>query len=223
MENFEKKNTVKATNQVSQNVFVLGDMMNGEPKIMFLGNSITKHGVAPQIGWHGDWGMGASSIENDYVHICMNKILKKYPDAVFCIVQGAVWERSYRNCNIDEYFKEASNFNPDVMICLLSENVINEDFDSEIFIAELHKFHKYLSGKNKNAKIIVCSNFFNNEEKTKALELYAEKYSTEFVFISDLILDEENLASKYEHEGIKIHPGDKGMRIIAERITEKIM
>jgi len=220
MENFEIKNTVKATNQVSQNVFTLGDI-EGNPKIMFLGNSITKHGKKEEIGWYGDWGMGASSIENDYVHICISKILEKYPNSAFCMVQGAVWERSYRDCNFDEYFKEAATFNPDVIICILSENVINEDFEPDVFINQLHSLHKYLSGQNTNTKIIVCSNFFNNEEKTKAIKLYSEKYFAEFVFISDIISDKDNLASQFEHEGIKIHPGDKGMRIIADRIMEK--
>lgn len=69
--------------------------------------------------------------------------------------------------------------------------------------------------------IIVVSNFFNNEEKTNAIKKYAETFNAKFVFVSDLILDKSNLADEYEHEGIKIHPGDKGMRIIAERIMKE--
>jgi len=220
MENYESKNTVKAENQVSE--FVSRDENeNGSPKILFLGNSITRHEPAPEIGWYGDWGMAASSAEKDYVHLCKKEILKKYPNAVFCTVQGSSWERSYRGCDFDEYFKEAKDFDPDVIICLISENITNEDFETDVFIEQFHNFHNYLSGNNKSTKIIVASNFFNNEEKSEAIKQYAEKYNASFVYVSDLIKDKENLAKGYEHEGIQIHPGDKGMEIIAERIMKE--
>ena len=217
MENFESKNTVKAENQVSHYVYKIG---NGTPKILFLGNSITRHEPAPQIGWYGDWGMAASDISKDYIHICMREILKKYEDAAFCVVQGSSWERAYRGCDLDEYFASSKGFDPDVIICLLSENITNEDFDADVFIEQFHIFHKYLSGSNENTKIIVLSNFFNNEEKTKAIEEYAKKYGAEYIHVSDLIADKENLAKGFEHEGIQIHPGDKGMEIIASRIMK---
>ena len=62
------KNTVSAENQLKQNscVTFFGD---GNLKILFVGNSITRHGVLEEIGWLNDHGMAASSIDKDYVHL----------------------------------------------------------------------------------------------------------------------------------------------------------
>lgn len=218
MENFEAKNTVKSTNQVSQFVYSLSDT-KGKPRILFLGNSITKHGKAPQIGWNGDWGMAASSEDKDYVHICMQEIKEKYPEASFFLVQGAEWERAYKDCDLEEKFSSAKDFNPDVIICCLCANVPEDYFEHDSFIKAMHNLHQFLSGHN--TKIIVTSSFFNNEKKNNAIRDYCEKYETHFVYISDIIYNKSNLAVGFQHEGIKIHPGDKGMAIIASRIMEK--
>ena len=45
-------------------------------KILFLGNSITLHGPAPEIGWTGNWGMAASARDKDYVHQLLDRISK---------------------------------------------------------------------------------------------------------------------------------------------------
>ena len=45
-------------------------------KMLFLGNSITLHGPAPEIGWTGDWGMAASAREKDYVHQLLDRVSK---------------------------------------------------------------------------------------------------------------------------------------------------
>ena len=59
-------------------------------KILFIGNSITKHGPKPEIGWENDCGMAASSLENDYVHQLMSKIRTVDSEARFAI--QAAWE-----------------------------------------------------------------------------------------------------------------------------------
>lgn len=79
---------VSRENQVKQLVFFNGKK-DSNPKIMFIGNSVTLHGPSESIGWYGNWGMAASSLDKDYVYVFINEIIKIYPDAEFCIVQAS--------------------------------------------------------------------------------------------------------------------------------------
>ena len=93
-----EKNTVNARGQLtdSKAVRFFGADNNGL-RIMFVGNSITLHGVLKEIGWNNEWGMAASSAENDYVHILISKTKEYDPRAAFCICQVAAWEIDYKN------------------------------------------------------------------------------------------------------------------------------
>ena len=39
------------------------------PRVLILGNSITRHGPKADIDWHTNWGMAASALEKDFAHI----------------------------------------------------------------------------------------------------------------------------------------------------------
>lgn len=221
MENLENKNTVQSKNQVSNYMYFEGTE-NSSKRIMFIGNSITWHGPAPHIGWYGDWGMAASAREKDYVHLIMKYIKEKYPDAYFCVIQAAEWERNYKECKLDELFSEAKSFMPDIIITRLSENIFAEDFDCNLLVEKMNELHKYFAYEKDEVKILVTSNLFNNQIKDEALKKYAERFAAEYVYIDDYCKNEDNKALEFEHEGVRLHPGDKGMRFIADRIIDTL-
>ena len=215
-ENLEKKNTVSAKGQVMEHVEHEGKA-DGSPRIMFVGNSITRHEPAPKIGWNHNHGMAASSRERDYVHTVIREVQKKHPDAAFCTVQAGVWEMNYTSCNYDEYFAKAKDFHPDIIITAIGANIKADAFTHDDFVREMGLLHSYLSG-GKAPVLIQSGSFFNNLAKTEAIKDYLKGCGGEFVDISDISADERNLAiGLFEHKGVAMHPGDRGMAMIAER------
>ena len=130
------KNTVSSENQLKNSDKVtFGGSGRSALKVLFVGNSITRHGISPGIGWHRDCGMAASSEENDYVHILKKRILEKYPDARFCISQVADWERTYAEPDKNlEMYKDARDFGADIIIMRIMRMPV-KDFDAQAFFA----------------------------------------------------------------------------------------
>ena len=107
--------SVSRENQVEQPVWFCGEK-GGSPRIMFIGNSITMHGALKSIGWFGNWGMAASAMEKDYVHLFMSGVLERFPNASFCIVQASCWEQNYKNFDYDAHFSAAKEWSRNIAI-----------------------------------------------------------------------------------------------------------
>lgn len=218
MEQIEK-NTVEAKNQLNKNSFVTFENKDGKGKrILFVGNSITRHGILPEIGWHWDFGMAASSKENDYVHILMKKFRKIYPDSAFCVCQAAEWEVAYKKGEeVLYYYDEARNFETDIIIMRVCENCPRDNFDKALFKKKYLELVSYLNPTGK-AKIVMTSSFWKHTA-TEALKEIAEENNIPIALLEDLGEDDSMKAiGLFEHEGVANHPGDKGMKAIAERI-----
>ena len=218
-----KKNTVSSENQlkVSESVFV--DNPGGKGKrIMFVGNSITLHGVNESLGWFNRCGMSASSLDKDYVHILMKNVLEKDKEATFCICQAAGWERTYKDgLEAMKSYEPARDFEADVIVMRIIENCKVAEYDPESFFKEYGEFINYLN-KTGKAKIILTTGFWRHPGD-KEIMATGEKYGYPTVELGDLGDDPEMKAiGLYEHAGVANHPGDKGMEYIAKRIWAEL-
>lgn len=217
-----KKNTVSSKGQLEQSKFVTFENGTGSGlRVMFAGNSITLHGPNESLGWQGNWGMAASAKEKDYVHLCMAEIRKNHPDAAFCICQVAEWERNYKSGSEKlALFENAREFEADVIISRFVENCSHEQFEEDVFYKEYGDLLSYLDKSGSAGKIITSSFWYH--PANEMLEKYAEENRATFVNISDLgEKDEMKALGLFEHSGVSHHPGDLGMKTIAERIMGK--
>ncbi len=212
-------NTVKAEGQIDVNKFVSIFNRGGSKKVLFFGNSITRHEPNASIGWHGDWGMAASSKEKDFVHLIVAELDKRYGKVDYCIAQGAKWEWEYRRSEevLDEYYSEVKKFDADIIIIRIGENITAQKHLEVSCKPHFATAVDYLVGKN--AKKVVITDMFWYSVYNDCLREVCEEKGYTFCHLTDLEEDERTMAKGlFEHAGVAGHPGDFGMQCIADRI-----
>ena len=169
-----KDNTVPAENQMinSSDLRFLGDK-NAPLKILVVGNSITIHGPNTEIGWLGDWGMAASSIENDYVHKLFEKLKQDGKDVYMRIRQCAFWERNYIYDNVLSNYDYERDFNADIVIFRLGENINEKDIP--LFKEALEKFINHICP---NGKVLFTTCFWERTRLDNDILEFADGYDT---------------------------------------------
>ena len=201
-----EKNTVSAEGQLKDSSIIRFKNPEGKGmRVMFVGNSMTLHGVRPEIGWHHCWGMAATEEDKDYVHCFMKYIGQQDANAAFCICQVSEWE-----------------FDADIIIMRFIENCPKADFQSNVFKEELKELLHYLNGSQK-AKFILTTGFWRHPGDDSIRELAMEN-DWPLVELGDLGENDRMKAiGLFEHKGVANHPGDLGMENIAKRIYEVLL
>lgn len=226
------KEQLKVMNSVANPSFI--DTCNNQTgksfKLLVIGNSLTRHGIAENIGWTRISGMAATSVRNDFVHLLFYKIENLLPSRKICLrmTNFADFERNYNTFD----FKATDNlvnYQPDVIVFQLGENVsFNTTNTTSLFESKYIELINCFK-KNENPIIICTTPFFPSAEKNQIIEQVVLKTKSYLADLSHLpLLDKENYAkdekdykgnrSEWKNEGIGIHPGDYGMKNIAQEL-----
>ena len=199
----------------------------GGVKVAFLGNSITLHDAAPNIGWTNVWGMAASAEERDYVHLVTRGIERETGRTAEVIVRNiADFERNFATYDVRKNLGDVIDFRPDYLVFAIGENVRNLSTDElkesyrKTFKALVGAF---MSGQTR-PRAVVRGVFWRNAAKDAVMERVAGDYAVPFVPTADLG-DDPAMTAKglFAHGGVAAHPGDKGMAATAARILEKMV
>lgn len=214
-----EKNTVSSKDQLKPSEYVsFPSEQNDGVRILFLGNSITKHGVAEKIGWLHNWGMAASDLSKDYVHQVMQKVADAGVEACYCIAQISNWEREYRNgSDLLATFETAREFGADIIVWRAIENSSGENFDYDAFAENCKALLDYLNPKG-TAKVIMTTSFWKHPGDP-AIRRVAEERGYPLSELGEYgEMDEMMAKGLFEHSGVAMHPGDLGMKTIADEI-----
>lgn len=218
-----EKNTVTSKEQLADSKYVhFYHTQRDGIRILFVGNSITLHGPKADIGWDGNWGMAASCPEKDYVHLLMQKIEALHPDASHCICHVSNLERNYQNPEpFMKDYDSVKDFDADIIIFRFVENCPAQDFCAEDF----RKFYAFLAkflNPNHRANIIFTTGFWHHPGD-EVIQDVANQFQSPCVELGDLgEQDEMKAVGLFWHEGVASHPGDLGMKQIAERILKEL-
>lgn len=219
-------NTVPAANQLKPSQAVTFERsLSGQPglRVLMAGNSITRHGPKPDIGWTVNWGMAASAKEKDYVHLLMRHLRTLDPNVEICIAQMAGWEQQYwlGEAVLAQYW-EAAAFAADLIILRLGENVPRSRLEEHPFAPAYTAMLDFLDPQHR-AKVIITTCFWPAAGVDEAIREVARQRGCPLVELGSLgVQDEMKAIGLFEHAGVAAHPGDAGMAAIAAAIMAEL-
>ena len=196
-------------------------------RILFLGNSITIHGPSVKVSWPNNWGMAASAREKDYVHVLANALATLWGSPPRVRVEGIVeFERHCDTYDPESKLRSLLDFKPDIVVMAIGENVpaLASDDARTKFKDSFTKLLMTLKSSGKPA-IFVRSCFWANKVKDDIMRESCRAVGGVFVDISGLGKDESNYARSersFAHAGVANHPGDKGMKAIADALLKAV-
>jgi hypothetical protein len=196
-------------------------------KTIFVGNSLL-------LGM-GNYGMCATDSEHDYYHYVSSAILAKNNNATFTKIAPNKWEQATSADSVAQWLLENDSYftnDIDLIILQIGDNVNtaekraiwNETYDSTV--------HTLLT-KCPNARIICVGFWYNSASARPAVIDAVNHYGLEFVDITTLHTKANEAVSGQtyvaEDGTIKVvpdawitHPGNDGMRAIADKIIETL-
>ncbi len=204
-------------NEFSEHYVITEDQL----KVIFIGNSITLHGPAPEIGWISNHGMAATHKEDDYCHILLQRLNVK-SENVF-IGNFADIERI--NIIDTEIFRQVNTLlkkKPSLTVIQLGDNIGNNE-QLDFFIKNVSQVA--LIAKQNCHNILMLSTWWESQAKDQVIKQICDLLNLKFIYIGDLFNSEFNTDRKvkqFEHAGVDNHPRNWAMEQIANRIFTSV-
>jgi len=205
---------------------IAAEVQTAEPvRLLCIGNSITRHGPAPKIGWTNDWGMAASSIHKDYAHLLAQALQKKLGRPVRLHLQNlAGFERNLATYDLEKSLAGEIAWKPDYVVIALGENAAMPTNAAmrttyRTRMADLMRMWQTRVGSN----LVVRGPFYPPAVKDSLMRAAAMSVGAKYAYTADLSKNPANKAlGLFQHPGVAGHPGDRGMAALAERIFEAL-
>ena len=192
-------------------------------KMLVIGNSITQHGPAPDIGWTNSCGMAASGTDKDYVHLLHAALCRHQPKP-----EPELVVRSMSAVKLPERLSQLralAGVGADLVVIQMGDNLQPDQANHETLRKPYELLIKSLRRADPEALLVVVSTWGGGANRDEMMALACRNQYVPFVRIDHLIRDERNRAvseERFEHSGVNWHPGDRGMKAIADLLWEHL-
>lgn len=192
-----------------------------------IGNSITQHGLA-DYWWSSDRGMAASTTDSDYFHIVCDRLEERKGKLDAKAINAFFWETMHTDRAealgiLRSYFSARL----DLVTIQLGENAtnLNTFYSDFVYLIQLIK------ERCPEAQILVVGDFWEYQGRDKLKERAASETGAVYVSLAEIkdkpayqaglgtiVYGDDGEPHDIDHAGVAVHPGDLGMKQIAENI-----
>ena len=198
----------------------------GRFRVLIYGNSIVFHGSHPPIGWTNNWGMAASAKEKDFAHLVVKGLEEMRGEpADYRLANIAGLEHTFATnaTQVAKSMAQGVAFEPDYVVIAVGENCgvdFKQGRDLEAFKRFLENLARPFAESPKHPKIVLRSSFWPDCEKAKATKEVADAVGATYVDGGIGGIDENKAKGLFSNSGVAAHPGDLGMRRLAEIVLK---
>lgn len=188
-------------------------------KVLALGNSLTEHGLAENIGYHGNgWAMAATSKPLDWCSHLQTILRQKAPAAVVTRKNIFDWETNYLAVDLSALLDTELADNPDLIIFRAGEN--GSTPSQEEYYTGVMRLINYIKASCPDAEIVMTSLFWSNTVKDAAIQQAANALSLRYINtgsvgsqaekLGDFTFGEDNNQYPIINSGVQAHMCDLG-------------
>ena len=212
----------------------LGTVGHTPSNVLFMGNSLLLGMAGSADGTGSGFGMCASSKDKDWASIVGAAITAKNSGAEFDRLHCAAFEQAETDQAAQEYITTNQNrwSGKDLVILQIGDNA-NNDARRATFARNLPRLVASIRAGSPSARVILLGIWFTNDTNVRTMQETAAAYGCGLVRIDDL-----NVKANQATAGQLItypdgttanapakwvtHPGDQGMKAIADRIIQTL-
>ena len=212
-----------------------------DTKLMLFGNSILNHSPLPSNNWFGSWGMAATSAQTDYKY----RLGSFYMPTLYGSTQyergGQHFEATLQSITPDKVsthnfsssyasmVDDIKTYGADIAVFQVGDNVSN--YDLENYQTALEKLVDEIRKECPDTDIVLVAPYYNSAVYYQATKNAANNKGTMFVNLNAILSNPEyqggNDGTGSTEQGgftggVRTHPGDKGMEVIALRMLSQI-
>ena len=178
--------------------------------------------------------MAASCTENDYYHILQKLLCEKFPDIELEFRENGSYQfessiKKDENKDYTEVFNgmfgaSLEKMTPDIVTLQMGDNCPHHETSDIAYAHAMTEAVGYFQKVNPNVTVVLCLPWYGEMIDSKHIGtlIAARETMMPYVNLNTLFHPENQALGLFEHAGVQNHPGDRGMKLIAESFCETI-